>query len=55
VDLSDHESISPDNNEEETICGLCREQEINGMDSDADDEGEEGIGAKGVKNVYLPS
>ena len=53
--LNIHESIRPESNAEEIICGICGEQEVYGIDSDADDEAEEGIKVKGVKNVYLPS
>lgn len=52
MDLSDHEPISPEDDEEEIICAICGEQEINGIDCDA---GEEGITVRGVKNVCLPS
>ena len=49
-------SVRPDANEKEKeiICGIC-ENELNDLDSDADDEHEEGMKAKNVKNVYLPS
>lgn len=38
----------------EFMGGVCR-QDVNGFDSDADDEHEEGVKAKGVTNAYLPS
>ena len=43
MDLNIHESIRPESEAEEIICGICGEQEIYGMDSDADDEAEKGI------------
>ena len=49
-------SIRPDAGvvERDLIRGVCR-QEVNGLDSDADDEQQGGSKAKCVKDVYLPS
>jgi len=46
-------SVRPDG-DEDVRCGVCNE-EVNGLDSDADDEHEEGMRVKSVRNVYLPS
>jgi len=54
VDLNVQESIRPEA-EEEVICGMCGEQEIYGMESEADDEAEEAIKGKRVKSVYFLS
>lgn len=39
---------------EKYLCGVCGKDGIYGIDSCVDDEAEEGIAVKGVKNVYLP-
>jgi len=48
-------SVRPRFEGTEVLCGVCGEDEISGVDSDGDVEGEERIKVKGVKNVYLPS
>lgn len=62
MDLEVHAqtSIRSMEENEEMLCGVCRISaaewdEIYGIDADADDETDEGINVKGVKNVYLPS
>lgn len=48
-------TIRPISGEREFMCGVCGKDGIQGIDSDADYEAEEGIKVEGVEDVYLPS
>lgn len=48
-------SVRPKKDRVGFMCGVCGEEGVDGLDSDADDEAEEGTKAKGVEDVCVPS